>query len=248
MTSFAGQVAFVTGGARGIGAAVAAALAKAGASVVIVDRDGDAAADMAESIVAKGGTVVARTCDLTVEQEVAAAVAFTVDHFGRLDLAFNNAGIGGTKGKKAADLDLEEWSRLLSINLTSVFLCMKYQLKHMASHGGGVIVNTSSTAGVASSINSGVGYSASKHGVVGLTRTAAKEYMDQNVRVTAICPGGVATSLLESTIGTDAFNAAQEKALIAQPDDIADTVLWLMSPASRFFNAQPLILDGGRIL
>lgn len=248
MSIFSGQVAFVTGGARGIGAAVAGNLAAEGAAVMVVDRDAEAAGEIVDKITTNGGKAASHICDLTVEDEVAAAVNVTVERFGGLNIAFNNAGVGGTKGKRTAELELPEWNRIMSINLTSVFLCMKYQLQHMAERGSGVIVNTSSTAGIASAVNSGIAYSASKHGVVGLTKTAAKEYLETGIRINAICPAGVATSLLENTIGAKAFAAVKDSPRIATTKQIADAVLWLVSPSASFYNGQTLVLDGGRSL
>jgi NAD(P)-dependent dehydrogenase (short-subunit alcohol dehydrogenase family) len=142
------------------------------------------------------------------------------------------------------DLEAEEWRRIINVNLTGVWLCLKYELRHMVDHGGGSIVNTSSAAGLEAAVQSGVAYSASKHGVIGLTRTAAKEFAGRGIRINAICPGGVDTPLLERLLGSEAMTGLRRKGtMLATPDQIAETVLWLCSDSSSFVNGHALRID-----
>jgi NAD(P)-dependent dehydrogenase (short-subunit alcohol dehydrogenase family) len=246
-----GKVALVTGGASGIGLAAVRRFADAGAKVAIADLNQEAGELAAQSLIDQGANAMFIRVDVTKSAEVSHMVDMTVDRFGGLDVAFNNAGIEGKLGTPAAEVSEEDWGRIINVNLNSVWLCMKYEIRYMAAHGGGVIVNTSSTAGVMASINSGVAYAASKHGVIGLTKTAAKEYLGQNIRINAICPGGVATRLLERTIGVEEverLKAATGRDRISTPEQLAEAVLWLSSPASAFVVGQALVIDGGRLL
>ena len=242
-----GKVILITGGASGIGEAATIRFSMAGAKVAIVDINETAGKNLVLRVNNSGGEAIFIKTDVTKSDDVQNMVAETVKQFGALDFAFNNAGVEGKMGVAAAELAEEDWSRILSINLTAVWRCMKYELQHMVVNGGGVIVNTSSTAGLASAVNSGAAYCASKHGVIGLTKTAAKEYKAHNIRINAICPGGVNTPLLQRTVGGADIPSIMEAnpGLIATPEDVVEAVVWLFSQSSSIVNGHALLLDNG---
>ena len=246
---FTGKVALVTGGGSGIGRQVSESFAEAGASVIVIDVNSAAADSTASSIRSKGRTATAFACDLTNEHQVSAAIAFSLQEFGCLDFAFNNAGIAG-KNVQTQDLEMSDWERIIAVNLTSVFLCMKHELKYFRKIGRGSIVNTSSTAGLRAAHSSGVAYAASKHGVIGLTKTAAKEYLSTGIRINAICPGAIGTPLLEQTIGAEkvAELARDKGGRLGAAEHIAEMVMWLSSPEAHSCNGQAILLDGGHSL
>src|SRR5213595_738420 len=208
--AFAGKVAFITGGASGIGRATALAFARVGASVAVADIGEQGNQETARLIEQEGGRTLAVRCDVTGGDNVKAALAKTVETFGRLDFAFNNAGIEPKKPAPTADYDEEEWNRILNINLRGVFLCMKHEIPLILKQGGGVIVNTSSGAGVIGIKGSPV-YTAAKHGVIGLTRAAALDYAAQNIRINAVCPGYIDTPVMGRFTGDTAEGRAQVK-------------------------------------
>src|SRR3954451_9581291 len=247
---FAGKVAFVTGAASGIGRAAALAFAREGAAVVAADVSEQGNRETARLIEGLGGRALAVRCDVTRAEEVKAALAKAVETFGRLDFAFNNAGIEPRKPAPTADYDEEEWDRILDINLRGVFLCMKHEIPLILKQGGGAIVNTSSGAGVIGIKNSPA-YTAAKHGVIGLTRAAALDYAAQNIRINAVCPGYIDTPMMGRFTGGTPEGRAQvisEEPIgrMGKPEEIANTVLWLCSEGAGFVVGHALVADGGQ--
>jgi NAD(P)-dependent dehydrogenase (short-subunit alcohol dehydrogenase family) len=248
--NFAGKVAFVTGAANGIGRAAALAFARAGVSVVAADISEQANCDTARMIEEMGGRALAVRCDVTKAADVKAALDKTVEVFGRLDFAFNNAGIEPRKPAPIADYDEEEWDRIIDINLRGVFLCMKYEIPLILNSGGGTIVNTSSGAGIIG-IKGSPAYTAAKHGVIGLTRAAALDYAAQNIRINAVCPGYIDTPMMDRfTGGTPEGRAkviAEEPVgRMGKPEEIAAAVVWLCSDDAAFVIGHAMVMDGGQ--
>jgi NAD(P)-dependent dehydrogenase (short-subunit alcohol dehydrogenase family) len=249
---FDDKVALVTGAGGGIGRATAELFAAQGAKVLAVDLREELAAETVASIEGAGGTGLALAADVTDEAQVQAMVATAVDTWGRLDAAHNNAGMSGTPSA-FHEMSLEAWDQVVTLNLTSVFLCMKHELAHMAGESGtgGAIVNTSSGAGIIG-FPSLPHYVASKHGVLGLTKTAAQEYVRQGVRVNAVCPGTTDTPMMRGFIGGD---EAMEKMMrrtvptgeMGRPEQIAEAVVWLCSDKASFVNGDTMLVDGGTV-
>src|SRR5437588_3433244 len=248
---FRGRVAFVTGAASGIGRAAALALAREGASVVAADVSEQGNQETARLIEEQGGRALAVRCDVTRAEEVKAALAKSVEAFGRLDFAFNNAGIEPRKPAPTAEYEEEEWNQIIDINLRGVFLCMKHEIPLILKQGGGAIVNTSSGAGVIG-IKGSPAYTAAKHGVIGLTRAAALlDYAAQNIRINAVCPGYIDTPMMARFTGGTAEGRAKvisEEPIgrMGQPEEIADAVLWLCSDTARFVIGHAMVIDGGQ--
>lgn len=248
---FADKTALVTGAGSGIGRACAQAFAREGANVVVADYDAAGGEETASIIRKAGGTAAFYKADVSKEAEVEALLQFTLDTYGRLDCAHNNAGVDQRPPAPLSSVTEQEWDRVISINLKGVFVCMKHEIIAMQKQGSGAIVNTSSMRGLTSARNMAV-YSASKHGVLGLTKSAALEVADQGIRVNAVCPGFIETPLSRKT--------QQEHPALVQgiidsipmkragvPADIAEAVLWLCSDASSYITGHSLVIDGGRI-
>lgn len=245
---FTGKVALVTGAASGMGLATAHAFAEAGAAVVLADFRADAVETEARKLSTAGHRAIAVPCDVSDDSQVEKMVDRTVAEFGRLDAAFNNAGVMA-KIAPTADSTREEWDRVIGINLRGVWSCMKYELRRMASQGSGTIVNNASVGALTG--NPGIGaYIASKHGVVGLTRTAALEYIQHGVRVNAVNPGLIDTQIARDVVAGNeeayadiAKNVPIRRA--GRPEEIASAVLWLCSPAASYVVGHALTVDGG---
>ena len=246
---FAGKVAFVTGAANGIGRAAALAFAREGVSLVVADileRGNQETARMIEQI---GGRALAVKCDVSRHHDVKAALDKTVETFGHLDFAFNNAGVEQPI-TPAADLTEEEWNRIVDINLRGVFLCMKYEIPLMLRQGGGAIVNTSSGAGV-KGIAGQAAYCAAKFGIVGLTKAAALDYAKSNIRVNAVCPGIIETPMMDrfsggTPEGRERVIAQEPVGRMGKPEEISAAVVWLCSDAAAFVVGHAMIIDGGQ--
>jgi len=240
------KVAFVTGASSGIGAAAAKAFAQDGYAVAIVDRNEAAGNRIASEIEAAGGDCRFIACDVAQEPSVRVAVEKTVSTFGRLDAAFNAAGIDGEEGRMTADCTLDNWDRVLAIDLSGVFYCMRHQIPAMLASGGGAIVNCASAAGlIGASYYSA--YSAAKHGVIGLTKSAALEYARMGIRVNAVCPGMIDTPMTregDKEAIFDALVADSPMGRRGQPEEIAATALWLCGPGAGFLTGQAIAVDG----
>jgi len=243
-----GKIALVTGAGSGIGRATALVFAREGAKVVVADVVVDGGEETVRLIKAAGGEAVFVKADMAKAAEVEAMVQKAVATYGRLDCAHNNAGIEGATGR-TADYREEDWNRVISINLTGVWLCMKYEISQMLKQGGGAIVNTASDAGLLG-VPQMPAYVASKHGVVGLTKTAALEYAKSGIRVNAVCPGVIKTPMLERITGQRAgraerIAAAEPVGRMGKPEEIAEAVVWLCSEAASFVTGLPMPVDGG---
>lgn len=246
--SFQNKVALVTGAGSGIGLETAKAFAKAGAAVVLADIDEPAVKAAAQDLVAAGCKAIAIRCNVADEEEVAAMVAQTVATFGRLDAAFNNAGIQ-VPVAETADASGADFDHIIGINLRGVWNCMKHELRHMRTQGTGAIVNTSSQAGLVGTAGLGA-YTASKHGVIGLTKSAALEYAAKGFQINAICPGAIDTPMVQQALVNEpetmnAVIAEIPAARLGRSEEIASAVLWLCSPGAGFMTGQAIALDGG---
>jgi len=244
-----GRAALVTGGSSGIGLAAAHAFAREGARVMIASRDRSRGQSAVEAVRAAGGECHFRATDVARAGEVEALVGACVERFGRLDCAFNNAATGGS-GALLADVAEEDFEQTIAVNLRGVFLCMKHEIRQMMRQGGGAIVNMSSVDGLTGSPNGSV-YSASKHGVDGLTRSAAIEYGRSGIRVNAICGGGFATEMLARGYGHDLEwvesyrRPAVPLGRLGHPKECAEAAVWLCSDAASYVTGVCLPVDGG---
>ncbi len=247
----AGKIAIVTGGGSGIGRATALSFAREGAKVVVADVVVEGGEETVRMITTAGGDAVFIKTDVSQAAEVEALVRQTVATYGRLDCAVNNAGIEGTMGPLTAESSEENWHRVLAINLKGVWLCLKYEIAQMLQQGGGAIVNTASAAGLIATPG-GSAYVASKHGVNGLTKTAALEYAKQGIRVNAVCPGMIRTPMAKRIyktqpqfVGTEALATMQPVGRMGKPEEIAEAIVWLCSDAASFVTGLPMAVDGG---
>jgi len=253
-TAFDGKVALVTGAGGGIGLATAQAFAKAGASVVLADRDGERVGRAAEDLRAAGHNAIGVTCDVTDSAQVEAMIERAVSTYGRLDAAFNNAGVNSEAAAFVETGDAE-FERMMNVNLRGVWNCMKGELRQMMAQGSGAIVNCSSIGGLKGSKGRSA-YSASKHAVIGLTRSAALDYADKGIRdkgirINAVCPGMVNTPM--AVLVTKNYDSEIVRRMVAQepigrfgqPEEIAAAVVWLCSPAASFMVGHAMAVDGG---
>jgi NAD(P)-dependent dehydrogenase (short-subunit alcohol dehydrogenase family) len=247
--NFVSKVAFVTGAANGIGRAAALAFAHQRASVVVADVSEQGNQETARMIEEAGGLVLAVRCNVARAEDVKAALDKTIEAFGRLDFAFNNAGVEQPM-MPAADLTEEEWDRVLDVDLRGVFLCMKYEIPLMLKQGGGAIVNTSSGAGVKGFAGQAA-YCAAKYGVVGLTKAAALDYAKSNIRVNAVCPGIIKTPMMDrfsggTPEGRERVIAQEPIGRMGTPEEIGAAVVWLCSDAAAFVIGHAMVIDGGQ--
>ena len=242
---FTNKVVFITGAASGIGRAAALAFAAEGARVAILDRSEEELEKVKSSVENAGGEVLTVVCDVSSPDQVEHAIEQVVHRFSRLDIAFNNAGVEN-KAAPVHEIDLAEWDRILNINLRGTFVCMKHELAQMVKQGGGVIVNTSSGAGIRG-VAGGAAYAASKHAILGLTRSAALDYARQNIRVNAVLPGNIETPMMDRFTGGDIQKAIDLEPVgrLGKPEEIAEAVLWMASDLGGFVTGAATVIDGG---
>jgi NAD(P)-dependent dehydrogenase (short-subunit alcohol dehydrogenase family) len=246
--SFSGKVALITGAGSGMGLATAKAFSEAGAAVALADVNEDSIKEAVKKLVNSGHKALAVRCDVTDERQVENMVDMTVKNFGKLDAAYNNAGIQSPM-TDSADLTVEEFDHILAVNLRGVWLCMKHELLQMRKHSSGTIVNCSSLGGLVG-LPGRSAYHAAKHGVLGLTKSAALEYANKGIRINAICPGTIDTPMVTSMFNSgdlsmDIILKAQPIGRLGKPEEIAAAVLWLCSSESSFVIGQALVADGG---
>jgi NAD(P)-dependent dehydrogenase (short-subunit alcohol dehydrogenase family) len=246
--SFAGKTVLVTGGAGGIGRATALAFGRAGANVVVSDITVAGGEETVRMIVQAGGAAIFVKTDVTRAADVQALVAQTIATYGRLDCAFNNAGIE-EESKPLADCEEAMFDRIMNVNVKGAWLCMKYEIEQMLKQGGGVIVNTASVAGLVGAPLQPV-YAGSKHAVVGMTKTAAAEYGRAGIRVNSVCPGIIRTEMLDRALEREpkrekGINKAHPIGRLGEAEDIAGAVLWLCSDSASFVTGHQLAVDGG---
>jgi NAD(P)-dependent dehydrogenase (short-subunit alcohol dehydrogenase family) len=243
------KVVLITGGSSGIGRAAALAFAREGARIVVASRRETESDETLALVRQSGGIGTFVKTDVALASDVEALTATVVREHGRIDCAFNNAGIEGTHFVPTAEYSEETWDQVMNVNLKGVWLCMKYEIREMLKNGAGAIVNMSSIAGLVGSML-GAAYSASKHGVIGLTRTAALEYASKGIRINAVCPAVIRTAMAEraffrdATLG-DRVIARHPMARVGTPEEVAEAVLWLCSDSASFVTGAALPIDGG---
>lgn len=241
-------VALITGGATGIGKATASILAERGVAVVISGRRQDIGEAAVAEIHAKGGEAAFVSADVAKENDVRQMIEFTVKKYGRLDMAVNNAGISN-ENKQVGDSDPQQFQQMLQTNVFGLYLCMKYEIKQMQQQGGGSIVNLASIAGLNGIPYAGP-YAATKHAVVGLTKSGALDYANANIRINAVAPGAVKTDLIEQQITLGQYDEPSIRAMhpmarMGRPEEIARGIVWLLSAESSFVTGHVLNIDGG---
>ncbi len=250
--SFEDKVALVTGGASGLGLATVKAFARSGASVVVADWNEEAARTVADELRVQGYKTLAIGCDVSDDAQVEAMVERTVAVFGRLDVAYNNAGVQNLLAE-TADTTRDDYDRVMAINLRGVWSCMRFELRQMRKQGTGAIVNCSSLGGLVGGAERGI-YHAAKHGVIGFTKSAALEYAARGIRINAVCPGLIWTPMVDQMVASgqgDAMKAMEQSVpmkRVGRPEEIADAVLWLSSDAASYVTGQSISVDGGYIM
>lgn len=250
--SFKSKVALITGAASGLGLATAAAFAESGAAVVLADWNDASVRSAAEKLKAKGHQALAVRCDVSDDAQVESTVHQTVKAFGRLDAAYNNAGVQNLLAE-TADATREDYDQVMGINLRGVWSCMKFELQQMRKQGSGTIVNCSSLGGLLGGAERGT-YHAAKHGVLGFTKSAALEYAARGIRINAVCPGLIQTPMSDQMVAAGQGEAlkAMEKSIpmgrVGRPEEIAQAVLWLCSEAASYVTGQSISVDGGFVM
>lgn len=250
--NWSGRVALITGAGSGIGRSTAQEFAALGAKVAILDRDEAAGSETLEAVLRAGGEAIFLPTDVTSEDSVAASVAETVSRFGRLDAAYNNAGISPDTGT-TVDCSRELWDQIFAVNVTGVWLCMKHEIEAMLKTGGGAIMNTGSVSSLRAAPQLPA-YVASKHALIGLTKVTALEYAKQNIRVNIICPGVIATPMLAKKAAEGFFSIDQyvqssvPMNRAGRPDEIASAVIWACSEAASYLTGATLSVDGGMVI